>query len=169
MENSERKVFSATIDEIIDENDYEVVLNSATPATTNSGKECLVLDFVIREDVDQKFKKWHVKEYLFKDLDDPRWFDSRKLHRIILTQEKPKLDFMSCDECIQYINGLKMKIGIGVREYTDASGNLKKTNEVKRYSYAKSEVKAPVQVVTDSADVPVVDLPEGIDDADVPF
>jgi len=165
MENSERKVFSATIDEVIDENDYEVVLETATPSVTQSGKECLVLDFVIREDVDQAFKKWHVREYLFRDVDDPRWYDSRKLHRIILTQPNPKLEFMSCDECVQYINGLKMKIGIGIREYTDASGNLKKTNEVKRYSYAKSEAKPIVK----SADVPTVDLPDGIDDADVPF
>lgn len=168
METSERKVFSATIEELIDENDYEVVLDTATPATTTSGKECLILDFVIREDVDQKFKKWHVKEYLFKDLDDPRWYDSRKLHRIILTQPNPKLEFKSCDECVQYINGLKMKISIGIREYTDNSGNLKRTNEVKRYSYAPSEAKT-VAPVTSSADIPVVDLPDGVDDADVPF
>lgn len=167
METSERKVFSATIDEVIDENDYEVVLETATPATTSSGKECLILDFVIREDVDQAFKKWHVREYLFRDLEDPRWFDSRKLHRIILTQPQPKLEFKNCDECVQYINGLKMKISIGIREYTDSNGNLKKTNEVKRNSYAKSEAK-PV-APTKSADVPVVDLPEGIEDADIPF
>ena len=168
MESSERKVFSATIDETIDEGDYEVVLETATPSLTSSGKECLVLDFVIREDVDQPFKKWHVREYLFKDLDDPRWYDSRKLHRIILTQPSPKLEFMSCDECVQYINGLKMKISIGIREYTSASGDLKKTNEVKKNSYAKSEAKV-VAPVTKSADVPVVDLPAGVDDADVPF
>ena len=168
METSERKVFSATIEELIDENDYEVVLDTATPATTTSGKECLILDFVIREDVDQKFKKWHVKEYLFKDLDDPRWYDSRKLHRIILTQPNPKLEFKSCDECVQYINGLKMKISIGIREYIDSNGNSKRTNEVKRNSYAKSEAKT-VAPVTSSADVPVVDLHDGVEEADVPF
>ena len=167
MESSEARKFSATIDELIDEGDYEVVLSSATPSTTSSGKECCVLDFVIREDVDQKFKKWHIREYLWRDLDDPKWYDLRKLHRIILTQPNPKLEFKSCDECIQYINGLKMKISIGFREYTDASGDLKKANEVKRNSYAKSEAlaTAPAQ----SGATPVVELPDGIDDADVPF
>ena len=168
MDSTERKVFSPVIEEIIDDNDYEVVLETATPATTKSGKECLVLDFAIREDVDQKFKKWHVKEYLFRDVDDPRWYDSRKLHRIILTQPNPKLEFKNCDECVQYINGLKLKIGIGVREYQDASGDLKKTNEVKRNSYARSEAKVSAPV-TSSKDVPVVDLPGDVEDADVPF
>lgn len=55
------------------EGDYEVQLVSAGETQTRmSGLPCIAFDFVVREDVDQRYKRKHIFKNFFKD-DNGMW------------------------------------------------------------------------------------------------
>lgn len=55
------------------EGDYEVqVVNVEETSTRNSGIPCIAFDFVVREDVDQRYKRKHIFKNFFKD-DNGAW------------------------------------------------------------------------------------------------
>lgn len=50
------------------EGDYEVQLvNAGETLTRSSGIPCIAFDFVVREDVDQRYKRKHIFKNFFKD------------------------------------------------------------------------------------------------------
>lgn len=159
-DTSTAKTFSEFAEEdLIEAGTYEVVLE-AEKREFGENKENIGLfcKFRIRNDVDQAYKGRVVFDMIWKDKDQVEWkdwFDHRKLHKIILTQEKPKLSFNNPDECIQYINGLSMRINIE-KTFDDYRG--KYINKVAYLSYDKSNVKS-VNAIT--ADEPA--------DDDLPF
>lgn len=123
--------------------DYEVTLTLAEPRSygENGSTLGLFLMFKVRSDIDQPEKGKLITEkiWLDKDPDWAGWFEHKKMHKLILTQTNPKLDFQNCDEAVQYINGLNMKITV-ISEYDEHYD--KNICKVKGFSYAKSEATA---------------------------
>lgn len=168
MPNEETKVvFDDSYDKadfgLIDQADYEVTLKADKKLSKDGTKEYLNLCFKIRSDVPQNFKNRCVFEIASKDKERTSWFDLIKLNKLVKTQKglpTYKDAFNDCDECIQYLNGLHMKITI-IKKFDDFSG--KEINEVDYLSYKPSEFdKSGLGTTeTDVPESPVVpdDLP----------
>lgn len=55
-------------DNLIEAGEYEVYLSFCGETTTKSGKKCVKFDFVIRDDVEQKYRKKHIfKTFTYGD------------------------------------------------------------------------------------------------------
>ena len=121
----------------------------------------------IRGDVEQPHKNAIVFDTIWLDKDTENWkgwYDHRKIHKILLTQEKPKLEFHDCDECVQYINGLCMRVTIDKKfdEYRNAD-----VNELRYLSYQPSLVGNPGDSIQTN-NIESLEMPEG-DGSDLPF
>ena len=159
MPVSGAKTFSENREEdLIKQGEYEVTLELAEPKLfgENQDKPACSCKFRIRRDVDQPGAGRVISDTMWLDKDTENWegwYDHKKLHAIILTQPKPKLDFKNCDECVQYINGLNMRITINER-FDEYRG--KKVNEVAYLSYKPSAVDS---AATPAPQVTADDLP----------
>ena len=124
--------------ELAEEGEYELVLHIVPGKTKDGAKDYLSLDFQIRDDVDQRCKKVHIFDKAWRDTDDPDWFDSKKLGKILFTQKnkkgfKPAFDEQ--DELTQYLNGIHL-IAYVEKKYDDYYG--KEANSIKYLSYKPS-------------------------------
>ena len=124
---------------VVDAGDYEVVLKVERKLTKDGSKEFANLDFMIRDDIDQKFQGSHVFDKAWKDTSNPKWFDLKKLGSILVTQKNKegyKTEFEEVDEFIQYINGIHLLVTVE-KKYDDYSG--KEVNSIKYGSYKPSK------------------------------
>lgn len=127
--------------ELIDENEYEVVLEKLEPKTSNkNGKTTNYLSvmFVIRDDVDQQFKKRKIWYTIFAKENDPA-FNFNEINSLIITQEKRsdyKSHFNNLDEIYQYLVGLHLRLKIGV-EFNKFKG--KDDNNIVENSFTFSQ------------------------------
>ena len=130
---------------VVDAGEYEVVLSISKKWTLDNSKDYANCDFLIRDDLDQKFPGAHIFDKAWRDKANPLWFDLKKLGTMLVTQkEKPdyKTTFDENDEIIQYLNGACMKITV-TKEYDDYS--QKEINKVKYLSYKASTAKPYVK------------------------
>ena len=130
---------------VIDAGDYEVVLKVERKFVKDGSKEFANLDFMIRDDVEQKFQGSHVFDKAWKDATNPQWFDLKKLGSILVTQKNVdgyKTSFDEVDEFIQYINGITLVITIE-KVYDEYA--QKEVNRVKYLSYKPSKFGAYVK------------------------
>lgn len=141
MPNSGAKTFSDHEEsELIEQGEYEVTLELAEPKLygANQDRPGVMCKFRIRRDVEQPEKGRTILDTMWLDKDQENWagwYDHKKIHKILLSQTNPKLDFQTCDECIQYINGLNMRITI-LKKFDEYRN--KDVNEISYLSYAKS-------------------------------
>lgn len=134
---------------VVDGGDYEVVLKAERKFTKDGTKEFVNLDFMIRDDVEQKFQGSHVFDKAWKDATNPQWFDLKKLGSILITQkgrEDYKTSFEEVDEFIQYINGISLIVTVE-KKYDDFA--QKEVNSIKYLSYKPSKAGAYVKPVKD--------------------
>lgn len=159
---------------VIDGGDYEVVL-TATITTNKAGTgDYLNLGFKIRDDVEQKFNDGHayVFEKLFRDKQNPEWFDLTKSGSILVTQKGKagyKTKFDEVEEFVQYINGINLVITV---EKVYDEYFQKEVNQVKYLSYKPSKLGNYAPPVKDNGG----EVKEGgnieklnIPDSDIPF
>lgn len=104
-------VFDDSFDNpLVDEGDYEFVI-SAERRVLSTGKEKLNITYMIRSDVDQKFKGKRLYDDAWQDKNNPLWFDLLKQNKIVKTQKDLpgyKNAFTNQDELILYLNGLQL-------------------------------------------------------------
>lgn len=132
---------------VIDTGDYEVVLKITKKRTKDNSKDYANLDFMIRDDVEQKFKGSHVFDKVFRDVANPEWFDTKKFGSILVTQKNKegyKAKWDEVDELIQWLNGACLKITIE-KVFDDYS--QKEDNRVKYLSYKPTTLGAYVKPV----------------------
>ena len=144
---------------LIDAGTYEVVLKISKKSTKDGKGTYLNLDFMIRDDIEQKFQKQHVFEKAFPDPTNEKWFDTRKLANILVTQQNRegyKKEWENCDELILWLNDSTLKIT--VEKVFDDYRN-EEVNRVKMRSYEATEAgpyvkpeKAKNGAVENSAD-----------------
>ena len=157
---------------VVDAGDYEVVLKVERKLTKDNSKEFANLDFMIRDDVDQKFQGSHVFDKAWKDTSNPQWFDLKKLGSILVTQkgrEDYKTSFEEVDEFIQYINGITLVVTVE-KKYDDFA--QKEVNSIKYLSYKPSKAGPYVKPVKENAakheNANLEEL-QDISDNDIPF
>ena len=157
---------------LIDEGDYEVVLEKLEKKTSAKGGKYLNVTFGIRRDVDQKFKGRKLFYSIFAQEGDKAYnFDV--INKIIVTQKgRPtyKTHFKDIDEVLQYLVGLRLVISVEIT-FDDFSG--KDRNKVVDWSFAPSvwdtqdhkPEAAPQEIITKNTEELDEVLPEG----DLPF
>lgn len=150
--------------ELIEPGEYEVTFTCEQKHYGQEMRPGLQCKFQIRKDVEQPFAGRCIFETFWLDKDGSGWYDTRKIHKVLLTQDpdKRKLSFESQDECLLYINGLNMRITVE-KVFDDYSGKYK--NQVKFLSYApsKANVAPSVENTVEETSAP------HIEDNDLPF
>lgn len=120
--------------------EYEFEISAEKKSYKNGTVEALSVKYIIREDVDQKFKKRVIFETIFKDKSNPKWFDTDKLRTLVCTQSTGKgwkVNFLTCDDCIQYINGIHLRAT--VETVCDEYTNYEEKTRIKYKSQKPSE------------------------------
>jgi hypothetical protein len=72
---------------LIKAGEYEVMIQEATIKTTPSGKEKISLKYKIREDVEQESKGRIIFEDIWKEKDNPQFFNRKRLNLLLRTQD----------------------------------------------------------------------------------
>ncbi len=138
---------------LIKEGEYEVILEKAEIKKLLSGKEKIGIQFRIRTDVEQEGKNRIVFEDIWKEKDNPQFFNRRRLNLLLATQ---KIDngktFNTIQELLQFLTGATLVIKLGV-EHDDY-----KNEEVNKIMYYRSSKVKPQEVtkkpVTKDEDLP---------------
>lgn len=149
---------------VVDSGDYEMVLKAEKKFTKDGTKEFVNLDFMIRDDIDQKFQGSHVFDKAWRDASNPKWFDLKKLGSILVTQKGKdgyKTEFEEVDEFIQFINGITL-VATVEKKYDDYAE--KEVNNIKYLAYKPSNAGPYVKPTKDSASAaaPLQDLGDGV-------
>ena len=135
---------------VVDAGEYEVVLKITKKRTKDNTKDYANLDFMIRDDVEQKFQGAHDFDKVFRDPGNPEWFDTRKFGSILVTQKEKegyKAKWDEVDELIQWLNGVNLKVTIE-KVYDDYT--QKEDNRIKYLSYKPSALGPYVKPVKDA-------------------
>jgi len=137
---------SANRSVVVDEGEYEVVVSATIKQTKDGSKDYLNLGFRIREDVDQKYNdgRTFVWVKLFRDRDNPSWFNLAQSGNIIATQEgfaTYKSQFNEVEEFVQYINGLSLRVKVNKR-FDDTIGD--EVNSIDTYKNPYSQTIAGI-------------------------
>ena len=153
---------------VIDAGKYEVVLSATITQNKAGTGDYLNISFKIRDDVEQKFNDGHayVFEKLFRDKNNPEWFDLSKSGSILITQKgKPgyKTKFDEVEEFVQYINGINLVITVE-KVYDEYFS--KEVNQVKYLSYEASKLGNYAPPVKDNGGEPVKG--GNLDNLDIP-
>lgn len=146
---------------VVDAGDYEVVLKVERKFTKDGTKEFLNLDFMIRDDIEQKFQGSHIFDKAWKDTTNPQWFDLKKLGSILVTQkgkEGYKTSFDEVDEFVQYINGIGLIVTVE-KKFDDYA--QKEVNSIKYLSYKPSNAAPYTKPAKENA-TPMEDLGNGV-------
>jgi hypothetical protein len=73
--------------ELIKEGEYEVAVKDIKLASTPSGKEKIAIQFQIRTDVEQEHKNRILFEDIWKEKENPMFFNRRRLNQLLGTQK----------------------------------------------------------------------------------
>jgi hypothetical protein len=72
---------------LIKSGEYEVMIQEASVKTTPNGKEKISLKYKIREDVEQESKGRIVFEDIWKEKENPAFFNRKRLNLLLRTQD----------------------------------------------------------------------------------
>lgn len=153
--------------DIVAEGEYEFVIDTAEKKKSKNGStDYLTLKFKIRNDVNQGSRGRVLFVNVFRDKENPQWYDYSTLKRIIATQKKEmpngqkwSVSFEICDDCIQYLIGLKMRASVIHETYMDDSGDEHTKASIIVKSFKPTAVKdmdvvTPTLTVADNSDLP---------------
>lgn len=161
---SDKKVEEKSEYELIEEGTYEVTLEQLQPKTsTKNGKNIKYINitFVIRDDVEQKFKKRRIWYTIFAREGDVA-YNFNEINSLIITQEKRKdykRHFRNIDEIFQYLIGLHLRLDIGIEfnQFKGKDDNIIVENSFKYSQWDidhSNEEKIIEKVVVSEEDLP---------------
>lgn len=152
--------------ELLPEGDYEVVLQEmGRKIIPSSGKEKIAIIFRVRDDVEQDCKGRLVFEDIWKEKENPEYFNRKRLNKLLGTQ---KIDdghvFEDINSIAEFMKGAFL-IAHVVREFDEYSGQDR--NRVAYYKPTKSGTQE-LKREEDAGSKPKLKL-EDIPDDQLPF
>lgn len=144
---SDKKSAEKSEFELIDEDTYEVVLEKLEPkSSTKNGRtvKYMNITFVIRNDVDQKFKNRKVWYTIFARENDVA-FNFNAINAIIVTQEGRadyKRHFKNVDQIFQYLIGLHLRLKVGI-EFNKFKGKNDNTIVENSFTFSQWDIDHP--------------------------
>jgi hypothetical protein len=139
---------------LIKEGEYEVILEKAEIKKLLSGKEKIGIQFRIRTDVEQEGKNRIIFEDIWKEKDNPQFFNRRRLNLLLATQKiENGKTFDTIAELLKFLTGsmLVVKVAVEHDEY--------RNEEVNKIVYYRSSKAKPQEVAK----------PKIAKDEDLPF
>lgn len=134
---------------------YECIIEKMEIGETQSGVKRVNITFRIRSDVEQAYKGGTIFDTIWREKENPDFFDRRKVNRLLGTQNvKEGTTFGSIDEIVKFLTGQPLQVNLGTR-FSEYSG--KDENVVKFYSSSK----VVAQTFTDNETIEITeeDLP----------
>ncbi len=122
---------------LIDDGDYEVVIEKVEPKQSQKGNKYLNITFKIRNDVEQNFKNRKLF-YRINEKEGDNCYDFNRVNKIIITQKNTanyKKYFIDIDEVLQYLVGLHLILTV---ETSFDEYSQKERNNVKDWSFSPS-------------------------------
>lgn len=140
---------------LIKEGEYEVILEKAEiKKLPMSGKEKIAIQFRIRTDVEQDAKNRVIFEDIWKEKDNPQFFNRRRLNLLLATQKiENGKTFNTIQELLQVLTGSTLVIKIAV-EHDDY-----RNEEVNKITYYRSSKVKPQEVTAKKPEIKDEDLP----------
>jgi hypothetical protein len=138
--------------EVLKEGEYEAIAEKLQIQTLPSGKEKVSIMFRIREDVEQEGKNRVIFEDIWKEKDNPQYFNRKRLNQLLGTQHlEDGTSFTTIQDLLDQLKGayVRIKVAVEFSEYRNENQN--------KISYYKTTTK-PAQKVG-----------EEIKDEDLPF
>lgn len=127
-----------------------------------SDEPFISLSYIIRDDVDQDFKKRIVFGGIYKNK-ETREFPSGTINAILSTQKNPRISFEDYDDLIQYLNGLCFRAEVDIKQADPTRENSKDKNIITPCSHLPSLVEANGEATIVSSNLP------DIQEDDLPF
>lgn len=152
---------------LIDEGRYEVIIDKVEKKISKNGNKYLNVRFNIREDIEQPFKRRKLF-YTIMGADNRLGYDFNKVNKIILTQKNQptfKTTFQETDEVLQYLFGLRLSL---VVETTFDSNRGNDINIIDETSFSEPNDNI-FKKVAQQASTNVSNLPDDVDEDDIPF
>jgi len=152
---------------LIDEGDYEAIIEKIEIKISKAKNEYVSLTFRIRDDVEQKFQKRVLFDNLFKEKNDKgeytEHFNRKKITKIVkaVFPENTPLEFNSFDDVCDAIIKHKLIIHVGITKEEDEYTG-KKQNYIYYYKPTDKgdKVLTPTKPVTAQADTKAVEYDE---------
>lgn len=134
---------------------YECIIEKMEIGETQSGVKRVNITFRIRSDVEQAYKGGTIFDTIWREKENPDFFDRRKVNRLLGTQNvKEGTTFGSIDEIVKFLTGQPLQVNLGTR-FSEYSG--KDENVVKFYS--SSKVVAQTFATNETIEITEEDLP----------
>jgi hypothetical protein len=146
--------------DLIKEGEYEAFVEKALIKETLTGKQKIALQFRIRSDVNQESQNRVVFEDIWKERENPQFFNRKRINQILGTQHfEDGKSFETVEKLLEAIIGanLIIKIGIEHDDYRNA--------DVNHVVYYKSSKQQP-KTIGSATKAPE---PKEIADEDLPF
>ncbi len=148
--------------ELLKEGEYEVFIEKATIKDTLTGKQKIALQFRVRSDVEQEGKNRVIFEDIWKERENPQFYNRKRLNQLLGTQHlSDGTSFESIEKLLEAITGANLVVKVGI----DFDDYYKK--DVNYISYYKS-TKAAAKAVGGTKDQKKPAVKE-IKDEDLPF
>lgn len=130
---------------LIAEGEYEAIIESIVVTTVpTTGTEKIAIKFKIRNDLEQEFKGRILFEDIWKEKENPQFFNRKRLNQLMGTQDvKDGQVFQTVDNIVEFLNGAKLIVV--VKKEMDTYRN----KEVNRIAYYKSSKVKPQKFVED--------------------
>lgn len=112
--------------DLIKEGEYEVFIEKATIRETASGKQKISLQLRVRSDVEQDAKNRVIFEDIWKERDNPQFFNRKRINQLLGTQHfEDGTSFDTIEKLLEAITGanLVVKVGIEHDDYRNAEVN----------------------------------------------
>lgn len=134
---------------------YECFIEKLEQGETNNGIKRINITFRIRSDVEQEYKGGTIFDTIWREKENPEFYDKKKINRLLGTQNvKEGTTFASIEEVIKCLSGAKLQVNLGVR-FSEYSG--KDENYVKYYG--SSKVVAQTFANNETIEITEEDLP----------
>ncbi|MBR3889079.1 DUF669 domain-containing protein [bacterium] len=134
---------------------YECFIEKMEIGETQSGVKRVNITFRIRSDVEQAYKGAVIYDTIWREKENPDFFDRKKVNRLLGTQNvKEGTTFSSIDEIVGFLTNKFLQVNLGVR-FSEYSG--KDENVVKFYS--SSKVVAQTFATNETIEITEEDLP----------
>lgn len=124
--------------------EYEAVIEKIEQRTTPNGKEKLAITYSIRDDIDQDYKNRKLFEDIWKEKDNPDYYNRRRLNQLIGTQGVEKgTQFNTIEDIISLLVGAKIRLVVAtqINEY-----NGEEENKISYYKPTKFKDKQVVEL-----------------------
>jgi hypothetical protein len=147
--------------ELLKEGEYEVFIEKATIKTTTTGKQKISLQLRVRSDVEQEAKNRVIFEDIWKERENPNFFNRKRINQLLGTQHfSDGTAFENVEKLLEAITGanLIVKVGIDFDEYYKKDVNYvsyyKTTKAVAKSAGSKADTKKPTAKEIKDEDLP---------------